>query len=117
MQRPTLPRRVAAEAMAAFALIFCVGGAAAAAASGHAHLELPAQAAVSGLAIMVLVYAVGHLSGAHINPAVTIAFSLTRHFPSREAFSYIAAQLCGAALRACCCSRCGRRSRGTWAPT
>src|SRR4051812_8091659 len=47
---------------------------------------------------MVLVYSVGHLSGAHINPAVTVAFSLTRHFPGREAFSYVAAQLLGAAL-------------------
>src|SRR3954447_15324830 len=84
--------------MAAFALVFCVGGAVAEEASGHAHLGLPAQAAVSGLAIMGLIYAVGHLSGAHINPAVTIAFTLTRHFPRREAVSYIGAQLAGAAL-------------------
>jgi len=98
MQRPTLLRRAGAEAIAAFALIFCVGGSAAEEASGHAVLGLPAQAAVSGLAIMGLVYAVGHLSGAHINPAVTIAFTLTRHFPRREALSYIAAQLAGAAL-------------------
>jgi len=84
--------------MAAFALVFCVGGAAAEEASGHGHLGLPAQAAVSGLAIMGLIYAVGHLSGAHINPAVTLAFVLTRHFPRRQAISYIAAQLSGAAL-------------------
>lgn len=97
-ERPSLPRRAAAEALAAFALVFCVGGAAAAEASGHADLGLPAQAAVSGLAILALVYAVGHLSGAHINPAVTIAFTLTRHFPRREASAYVAAQLAGAAL-------------------
>ena len=97
-ERPGLARRALAELLAAFALIFCVGGGAAAAASGHADLGLPAQAAVSGLAIMGLIYAVGHLSGAHINPAVTIAFTLTRHFPGREALTYIAAQLTGAAL-------------------
>jgi MIP family channel proteins len=97
-ERPALPRRAAAEAIAAFALIFCVGGAAAEEASKHAALGLPAQAAVSGLAIMALIYAVGHLSGAHINPAVTIAFTLTRHFPRREALAYIAAQLSGAAV-------------------
>jgi MIP family channel proteins len=96
-KRPALPRRAAAEALAAFALIFCVGGAAAAEAAGHADLGLPAQAAVSGLAIMALVYAVGHLSGAHINPAVTVAFVLARHFPPREAIAYVAAQLAGAA--------------------
>src|SRR4051812_6677172 len=95
--RPDLLRRASAEAIAAFALVFCVGGAAAAAASGHAELGLPAQAAVSGLAIMALVYAVGHLSGAHINPAVTLAFTLTRHFPRGEAIAYMIAQLAGAA--------------------
>ncbi len=53
-----------------------------------------------GLVIMVMVYATGHLSGAHINPAVTIAFTLTRHFPAREAVGYVAAQCCGAAVAA-----------------
>jgi MIP family channel proteins len=51
---------------------------------------------VFGLIIMVGVYATGHLSGAHINPAVTVAFTLTRHFPAREAAAYIGAQLAGA---------------------
>src|SRR5271156_3759353 len=98
MERPDLKRRAMTEAIAAFVLIFCVGGAAAEAGSGHAVLGLPAQAAVSGLAIMGLIYATGHLSGAHINPAVTIAFTATRHFPRRDAVAYIAAQLTGAAL-------------------
>ena len=52
-------------------------------------------ALVFGLVIMVMVYATGHLSGAHINPAVTIAFTLSRHFPARDAAAYIAAQLAG----------------------
>jgi aquaporin NIP len=98
IERPDLARRAAAEAIAAFMLVFAVGGAAAAAASGHAELGLPAQAAVSGLAVMALVYATGHLSGAHINPAVTVAFTVSRHFPRREALAYVAAQLAGAAL-------------------
>ena len=53
-------------------------------------------ALVFGLIIMVMVYATGHLSGAHINPAVTVAFALTRHFPAREAAAYVAAQVIGA---------------------
>ena len=45
---------------------------------------------------MAMVYATGHLSGAHLNPAVTLAFALTRHFPRTEAAAYLAAQLAGA---------------------
>jgi MIP family channel proteins len=49
---------------------------------------------------MVMIYATGHLSGAHINPAVTVAFTLTRHFPPRDAAAYVVAQLLGASLGA-----------------
>ena len=55
---------------------------------------------VFGLVIMVMVYATGHLSGAHINPAVTVAFTLTRHFPPRDAVAYVASQVAGAAAGA-----------------
>ncbi len=53
-----------------------------------------------GLVVMAMIYATGHLSGAHINPAVTVAFMLTRHFPVRDAAAYVAAQLVGATLGA-----------------
>jgi aquaporin NIP len=49
-----------------------------------------------GLVIMVMIYAVGHISGAHFNPAVTFAFALSRHFPWTRALGYWAAQLLGA---------------------
>jgi len=45
---------------------------------------------------MAMVYATGHLSGAHLNPAVTLAFLLTRHLPRPEAAAYLLAQLAGA---------------------
>ena len=96
MERPSLTRRAAAEAIAAFALVFAGCGAVVADARYDGALGTVGIALVFGLIIMVMVYATGHLSGAHINPAVTIAFTLTRHFPAREAAAYVVAQLAGA---------------------
>jgi MIP family channel proteins len=94
--RPALARRAAAEALAAFALVFAGCGAAVTDARYSGALGTVGVALVFGLVIMVMVYATGHLSGAHINPAVTLAFTLTRHFPPRDALAYVAAQLAGA---------------------
>ncbi|MEP6776360.1 MAG: aquaporin [Chloroflexota bacterium] len=55
-----------------------------------------AVAIVFGLVIMVMIAATGHLSGAHFNPAVTLAFALARHFAWRDVPAYIAGQLLGA---------------------
>src|SRR6185503_10491779 len=92
----SLARRAAAEGFAAFALVFAGCGAIVADAQYDGALGTVGIALVFGLIIMVMVYATGHLSGAHINPAVTIAFTLTRHFPAREALAYVGAQLAGA---------------------
>jgi len=97
---PSLARRAAAEGLAAFALVFAGCGAIVSDAVNDGALGAVGVALVFGLAIMAMVYATGHLSGAHINPAVTLAFAATRHFPAREAFAYIGAQLAGAALAA-----------------
>ncbi len=53
-----------------------------------------------GLVIMVMIYAVGHVSGAHFNPAVTFAFALTRHFPWPRVWLYWGAQATGAIVAA-----------------
>ena len=53
-----------------------------------------------GLVITVMIYAVGHISGAHFNGAVTFAFAMTRHFPWSRAPGYWAAQLTGATVAA-----------------
>ena len=57
-------------------------------------------AASFGLVIMAMIYATGHLSGAHLNPAVTVAFVAIRHLPLRDASGYVGAQLTGAVLAA-----------------
>src|SRR3954462_245594 len=94
--RPALGRRAAAEGLAAFALVFAGCGAVVTNATHQNTLGSVGIALVFGLVIMVMVYATGHLSGAHINPAVTVAFTLTRHFPARDAVAYVGAQLAGA---------------------
>ena len=82
--RPDLARRALAEGLAAFALVFAGCGAIIADAEYGGALGTVGVALVFGLVIMVMIYATGHLSGAHINPAVTLAFTLSRHFPGRE---------------------------------
>jgi aquaporin NIP len=82
--------------LAAFALVFAGCGAIVANEVYGDQLGSVGVALAFGLVIMVMVYATGHLSGAHINPAVTVAFTLTRHFPARDAAAYIVAQLAGA---------------------
>jgi MIP family channel proteins len=99
-RRPSLARRSAAEGLAAFALVFAGCGAIVTGSRYGGSLGTVGIGLVFGLIIMVMVYATGHLSGAHINPAVTVAFTLTRHFPAREALAYIAAQLAGATAAA-----------------
>jgi MIP family channel proteins len=94
--RPSLARRALAEALAAFVLVFAGCGAIVADHRYGGALGVLGIGAVFGLAIMAMIYATGHLSGAHINPAVTVAFTLTRHFPARDAVAYVGAQLAGA---------------------
>lgn len=53
---------------------------------------------IFGLSVAVMVYTLGHISGAHFNPAVTTAFALFRHFPLKNVGAYWTAQFCGAFL-------------------
>lgn len=80
-----------AEAIGAFALVFAGCGAIAVGTLGDAGV-----AAAFGLAIMTMIYAFGHVSGAHLNPAVTAAFAVGRHFPATRVGPYWIAQILGA---------------------
>jgi MIP family channel proteins len=92
-------RRLVAEAVGTFALRFAGCGAimvdSDTGALGHVGVAIS-----FGLVIMVMIYAVGHISGAHFNPAVTLGFALTRHFPLPRVGLYWAAQMAGALVAA-----------------
>jgi MIP family channel proteins len=96
---PPLARQLVAEALGTFALVFAGAGAVMVDAKTHA-LGHVGVAITFGLVIMAMIYAVGHVSGAHFNGAVTFAFALTRHFPWPRAFGYWGAQLTGAVVAA-----------------
>lgn len=86
----TDPRPELAEAIGVFFLVLAGCGAVGA---GGAPV---AVALAFAFVILVLVYALGHVSGAHFNPAITLAFAATGHFRWRRVPSYLAAQLLGA---------------------
>jgi aquaporin NIP len=95
----TFLRSLVAEAIGTFTLVFAGCGAIMVNAKtgelGHVGVAIS-----FGLVVMAMIYAVGHVSGAHFNGAVTFAFALTRHFPWGRASGYWAAQLFGAVAAA-----------------
>lgn len=99
MKERAVFRALAAELIGTFALVFAGAGAVMVDAKTH-ELGHVGVAIVFGLVIMAMVYGVGHISGAHFNPAVSVAFALTRHFPWPRVAAYSAAQIGGALLAA-----------------
>src|SRR3954464_14807971 len=90
-----LTRRCVAELLGTFALVAIGPGAVMVAARTHAFGQ-SGIALAFGLAVTIIVASTGHLSGGHINPAVTIGFWSIRRFPSREVLPYVVAQCVGA---------------------
>ena len=90
-----LAKKCSAELVGTFALVYAGCGAIAV-----GTLPDGGVCAVFGLVVACMVFSTGHISGAHLNPAVTLAFTVGGHLPSREAVPYILSQILGASLAA-----------------
>jgi len=95
-----LARRTLAEAVGTFALTLVAAGSVMAGAVSHGRVGDAAQAVAPGLLVMAFIYALGDVSGAHLNPGVTLAFGLKRVFPAAWILPYWAGQFAGSILAA-----------------
>ncbi|XP_008811734.1 aquaporin NIP6-1-like isoform X1 [Phoenix dactylifera] len=89
----SLVRKVGAEFIGTFILVFASTAAAIIEHQSGGAVTLFGIAAASGLAAMIVILSTGHISGAHLNPSVTIAFATFKHFSWEQVLVYIAAQL------------------------
>jgi MIP family channel proteins len=90
-----MPMRLLAEAAGVCLIVILGPGAAVISAYRGGAISHEGIAAANGLIVMALIYALGHVSGAHFNPGVTLSFALVRHFPLKDVVPYWIAQFLG----------------------
>ncbi|XP_024032160.1 probable aquaporin NIP5-1 isoform X4 [Morus notabilis] len=86
-------RKLGAEFIGTFIMIFAAAGAPIVNQKYNGAEMLIGNATSAALAVMVVIFSTGHISGAHLNPAVTIAFAALRHFPWSQVVPYIVVQV------------------------
>ena len=108
-RQPTLMERFAAELLGTFLLVFIGGGAAAEAAilvhngnNSATMADLLLVALAHGLALFIIVMIIGKVSGAHVNPAVTIGLASVGRFAWEDVIPYVVAQVIGGIIGAAC---------------
>ncbi|KAK4788500.1 hypothetical protein SAY86_019819 [Trapa natans] len=92
-----LIQKVVAELIGTYFLIF-TGCGSVVVDKIYGSVSFPGVSVVWGLIVMVMIYSVGHISGAHLNPAVTVTFAIFRRFPFKQVPLYLAAQILGSIL-------------------
>jgi len=98
MKANNLFRNYLAELLGTFALVFCGTGAIIIDQQSGGAVTHVGVAITFGLIIMSMIYSLGNISGAHLNPAVSIAFTISGRFPVKRLPGYIVSQLTGALL-------------------
>ncbi|KQK01944.1 aquaporin NIP2-1 [Brachypodium distachyon] len=93
---PHLLKKMVSEVVSTFLLVFVTCGASAINGNDPSRISQLGQSVAGGLIVTVMIYSVGHISGAHMNPAVTTAFAVFRHFPWIQVPFYWASQFTGA---------------------
>lgn len=94
-----LTRRLGAEFLGTFVLVF-VGCGTAVLDAGNHGIDFLGVALAFGIAVMVMIYAVGAVSGGHFNPAVTVGLAVARRFPWSDVIAYIVTQVVAAIVAA-----------------
>ena len=89
-------RRLFSEVLGTFLLVVVAAGAPVVDAVSHGQVPLDAQVVAPGLMVMAIIYFMGMVSGAHLNPAVTLSFAARGNFPWSRVPGYMLAQLIGA---------------------
>ena len=91
-------KKYVAEFIGTFALVFCGTGAIIINEVTNGAVTHTGIAITFGLIVMAMIYALGDISGAHLNPAVSISFTIAKRFPLKQLFPYVISQIGGALL-------------------
>lgn len=91
-------KKYIAEVTGTFALVFCGTGAIIINQEAGGTVTHVGVAITFGLIVMAMIYSLGDISGAHLNPAVSIAFTIAKRFSVKELLPYIISQVIGAIL-------------------
>jgi aquaporin Z len=94
-------RRLFSEAWGTFLLVVVASGAIVAGMMSGGAVTLEMKVVAPGMMVMAIIYCMGSVSGAHLNPAVTLAFAARRNFPWRRVPGYIVAQFAGGIAASC----------------
>ena len=86
-------KKYVAEALGTFALVFCGTGAMVINQQTNGGVTHVGISITFGFIVMAMIYTLGNISGAHLNPAVTIAFTLAKRFQLKQVLPYVVAKI------------------------